>query len=155
VSEGYQAFARERSHQDVKTSAEYGKTLIQLIIGANGVAITALLTLAGSQKDVGLARSFMAPVIIYSLGVWLGLLSARSYYIASRDFATRWEHESYGSNKEEADRHFRFGVRGLRRGDICVQLGILFFILGGIVTVFVLSFPNLIETLKATFRHEG
>lgn len=41
----YSRFAQERSHNDAKGYVEFGKTLIQMLVGINGLAATGLITL--------------------------------------------------------------------------------------------------------------
>jgi hypothetical protein len=56
-------FAGDRSNLDIDAAVEYGKTLFQLLIGSNGLAATALLTLAGAIKQSSLTRAIFIPVI--------------------------------------------------------------------------------------------
>jgi hypothetical protein len=152
MPDDFAAFARERSHQDVKTSSEYGKLLIQFVAGANGLSITALLTLAGAQHSPGMARALVLPLLVYSAGVISGLAAARYYYQAARAFATRWEWESYKKTTVDAEQFWEEkspparakqyldeGLRELAAGDRWVTRGIGAFVCGGIIAMMVLA----------------
>jgi hypothetical protein len=75
----YSKFAQERSHNDAKGLAEYGKTLIQMMIGINGLAATALITLAAATREDAINQvGLLLPAInCYLFGVFFGILAAR------------------------------------------------------------------------------
>jgi hypothetical protein len=72
-------FAAERSHKDRQEQVEYGKTLFQILIGSNGLAATALLTLAGAFKQSGLLFAIAFPTLFFLAGVCIGTRASPSY----------------------------------------------------------------------------
>jgi hypothetical protein len=134
TDEVYTKFAQERSHQDAKNSAEFGKALVQIVIGINGLAATALITLASASKESALTytKTFFLPLVLYLFGVASGAFVTLFYYQSSHHWATRWEMRARGGKRERADEEEESGKRYRHRGMICVFLSLAFFILGGL-----------------------
>jgi len=137
----YRRFAQERSHNDAKSHAEYGKALSQVIIGINGVAATALITLAGASKENVLiyTKYFAVPLASYLLGVASGAVVTVFYHISAHHWATKWEQSAYG-NTAKTDKEAELGKRNRDRGMICVVLSLAFFIFGGLAAGYALWF---------------
>jgi hypothetical protein len=89
----YSRFAQERSHSDAKGLAEFGKTLIQMIIGINGLAATALITLAAATKEeaINQVEFLLHAIICYLIGVFFGILSAAFLYASAQYWTMRWD----------------------------------------------------------------
>jgi len=83
-------FAAERSHQDTQAQVEYGKALFQILIGSNGLAATALLTLAGAFKQPGLLVAIALPTLSFLLGVYFGTLGVTELFLSKGRFAYAW-----------------------------------------------------------------
>src|SRR5215470_13669253 len=89
--DAYRRFAEERSHRDTASAMEYTKLLIQLLVGGNGFATTALLTLAGALKDQTALTTYLGiPCTGYLAGVVFGVLAAFDYANAQRSYSNAW-----------------------------------------------------------------
>jgi hypothetical protein len=128
----YSKFAQERSHNDAKGLVEYGKTLIQLMIGINGLAATALITLAAATKEEAINQvGPLVPAIVwYLVGVFLGILAAASLYTSAQFWTMRWEQAAY-SNMSKATVYSRWGLRYHWGAIILSVLGLIAFLGGG------------------------
>jgi hypothetical protein len=97
-------FARERSNQDIQATVEYGKTLFQMLIGSNGLAATALLTLAGALKQPSLTLAISFPVFIYLVGVYCGTQGAIDLFHSKGRYGYRWQLRFFEGSKDEEER---------------------------------------------------
>ena len=128
----YSKFAQERSHNDAKGLVEYGKALIQTIIGINGLAATGLITLAAATKEnaITIAGHFVPAIICYLVGVFFGILSFVFVYGSTQYWAMRWEQSAY-PNMTLSIRYRKKGIF-FHSGAIIVSIfGLLAFLAGG------------------------
>ena len=95
----YRRFAEDRSHRDSGAALEYTKLLIQLIVGGNGLATTALLTLAGALKEHTALTTYVGiPCAAYLAGVVFGVLAAFDYAQAQRTYSNTWLNRARGED---------------------------------------------------------
>ncbi len=138
-SEGMKRFAEERSHKDTASTLEYTKLLIQLVVGGSGLAITALLTLAGAIKDQTEFWKYVGiPCIAYIFGVVCGALAAFQYARSQRKFAYAWQQASQG-NREGQDEHAQVAIKFQEKADRWIKGGLLLFIIGSILALVIIS----------------
>jgi hypothetical protein len=137
IDESYRRFAEERSHRDSASALEYTKLLIQLLVGGNGLASTALLTLAGALKDQSALTTYVGvPCVGYLAGVAFGVLSAFEYANAQRMYSNAWLSRSRQEAKAE-DYHRRARLAQLR-GKRWTIVSLISFIVGSLLAVLVL-----------------
>jgi hypothetical protein len=86
---------------------EYGKTLFQILIGSNGLAATALLTLAGALKQASLARALAIPILFYLVGVVFGTHGAIELFRSKGRYDYRWQLRFFGESAEAEERERR------------------------------------------------
>ena len=137
VDESYRRFAEERSHRDSASALEYTKLLIQLLVGGNGLASTALLTLAGALKDQSALTAYVGiPCAGYLVGVTFGVLAAFDYANAQRMHANAWLSTSRGEDKanDYQKRARSFQLRGKR----WTVISLISFIVGSVLAILVL-----------------
>jgi hypothetical protein len=144
IDEANRRFAEDRSNQDSAAALEYTKPLIQLLVGGNGLATTALLTLAGALKDqTALTKYVGIPCAGYLAGVVFGVLAAFDYAQAQRSYSNIWLYRSSGEfSRAKAGRAKArsFQLRGRR----WTLLSTTAFVIGSTLAVIVL----LISTKK-------
>jgi hypothetical protein len=88
-------FAAERTHQDLQAHVEYGKALFQILIGSNGLAATALLTLAGAFKRVDMLMVVAAPTLCFLVGVCLGTKGLIELFRSKGGYGYAWQLNFY------------------------------------------------------------
>jgi hypothetical protein len=137
------AFAEERSTQDLNSSVEYGKTLFQILIGTNGLAATALMTLAGGAlRNTSFSSWMVLPLLMFLLGVFCGTKGAIALYQSKGRFSYRWQLiASDGSPdliRRQADEANNFQTDAM----CWINASALAFVGGGILSAIVLIFRH-------------
>ena len=90
-------FAAERSHQDRQAQVEYGKALFQILIGSNGLAATALLTLAGAFKQPDVLGVVVFPIFFFLAGVWFGTRGVTELFLSKGGYGYAWQLSFFGA----------------------------------------------------------
>ncbi len=132
----YSKFAQERSHNDAKGLAEFGKTLIQMLIGINGLAATGSITLAAATKEtaITLAVKFVYAIGCYLFGVFCGIVSSILLYTGAQYWTIAWEQNAY-SNVTLAKRYGKKGYL-FNLGTLAMStFGLGAFVVGGFLAV--------------------
>jgi hypothetical protein len=145
----YGKFAQERSHNDSKNLAEYGKIVLQMVIGINGLAATALITLAAATKDTAITTlqgNFVDAIRYYLGGVACGILSSIFLYASAQYWVIRWEQAAY-PNMTEAKKARRKGIIYHWCALVMSILGLVLFVVGGYSAV------TALKAYKATITH--
>src|SRR5689334_22478192 len=101
-------FAKERSHQDAKTSTEHARAIFQAVILINGAAATAVLTYYGNLKS-GASQSLrdVVPYCLgsYSSGILCGMFAGFCYMMTSHHWNVRWQlMATWSKSKKNEDR---------------------------------------------------
>jgi hypothetical protein len=104
-------FAAERSHNDRQEQVEYGKALFQILIGSNGLAATALLTLAGAFKQRGILLTIAVPTLFFLTGVYFGTLGVIELFLSKGIHGYLWQRRFYDRQLDPEDRKERDEAR--------------------------------------------
>jgi hypothetical protein len=125
-------FAAERSHKDRQEQVEYGKALFQILIGSNGLAATALLTLAGAFKQPGLLVAIAFPTLIFLAGVYFGTQGLTELFVSKGGWGYTWQLRFYGERpeaeqraREEGWKRDEHAVRWARKAALAFAFGVL------------------------------
>jgi hypothetical protein len=108
-------FAVERSHKDRQEQVEYGKALFQILIGSNGLAATALLTLAGAYKQPGLLFAIAFPTLLFLAGVYFGTLGVIELFLSKSGYGYAWQLRFHGERRDAERRERREALERDRR----------------------------------------
>jgi hypothetical protein len=100
-------FAIERSNEDYKSAVEYGKMLFQILIGTNGLAATALVTLAGALKQPSLTRVLALPIFIYLIGVGCGTRGAIQLFRSKDRYGYSWQLKFFAGKVSDTEEYQR------------------------------------------------
>jgi len=142
MDDSLRKFAEARSHYDSNSAVEYTKLLIQLLVGGSGLAVTALLTLAGTLKDQPeFIRYVGFPCICYLAGIVFGALSAFDYARSQRSYAERWFLRSI-NEEDQSEIHQKLARKRSNKAKRWLAAGISSFVIGsllGIIVLFVAS----------------
>jgi hypothetical protein len=142
VDETQRRFAEERSHRDTASALEYTKLLIQLLVGGNGLASTALLTLAGALKDQSALTAYVAfPCIGYLAGVSFGVWAAFNYADAQRAHSNKWLRQARGE-ESEAEKYRERARSSQKSGKKWTVCSLVSFIVGSFLAVLILLIPR-------------
>jgi hypothetical protein len=138
----YGKFAQERSHSDAKGLVEYGKAVIQMMIGINGLAATGLITLAAASKQTAVTQAghFAPAIMSYLIGVFFGILSSIFIYGAAQYWTMRWEQSAY-PNMALAMTYRTRGINFHRAAIGASIAGLVAFLVGGILALWALKHP--------------
>ena len=104
-------FAAERSHRDRQEQVEYGKVLFQILIGSNGLAATALLTLAGAFKQPGMVFAIAFPTLFFLAGVYFGTRGVIELFQSKGIYGYAWQRRFYDRQPDAEDRKERDEAR--------------------------------------------
>jgi ABC-type transport system involved in multi-copper enzyme maturation permease subunit len=131
LDDPYGKFAQERSHNDAKMIVEYGKSLIQAVIGINGVAVTALITLSAAAKETAaaLAHRFALALVLYGLGVACGGVASLFMYLSCQRWADKWKESALGNEGSKKD------IEDMKWGKSHQKLSIYFNLAGLLIFV--------------------
>jgi hypothetical protein len=128
-------FAAERSHKDRQEQVEYGKTLFQILIGSNGLAATALLTLAGAFKRSGLLFAIAFPTLFFLAGVYFGTRGLTELFISKGRWGYVWQLKFYGQRPEVEQREREEGWKQDERAVGWARWAAWAFALGVVVAI--------------------
>lgn len=127
-------FAAERSHRDRQEQVEYGKALFQILIGSNGLAATALLTLAGAFKQPALLFAIAFPTLFFLGGVYVGTRGITVLFVSKGRWGYTWQLRFYGERPEDEQREREEGWERDKRADRLARWAALLFAFGVIAT---------------------